>query len=968
MVKFFKRTKWVFIPVICLLLGVSVAFAGNANTKSLSDLPSPVPRIAIVGDSWGMFMWWFRSFQRALVESGYEEYCEVANESVVGGGKTFQFVNAEQFPAAEQIRNAVCQMLTDYPTIDIVVISLGGNDTLYGTEYVLPDDPLREIRMQCPNYPENMNEILMEKIVNQDMNNLVDLILSVRPDIRVLLTSYDFGGDSKRSECDLLTQQLGIMILDIYKQRLADSKGDRVHFVNNYGLMQYMYGVFEYELDSGNDPIDGTEQLVYPAGYVKPGFSPDDYPPLRLPDPDDVWTFPWTENGVEINVPGFPDHFSPLNSLLDKEMHLTEEGYYFMAKRMVERVIKEWLDYPKVFGIHPVDNTKGETYQFDVIFSKEVTGVDATDFEITTAEIQGKDIDISQAQIVSITPNTGYSRTYTVTVDLNPNLNPQKGTLREVVHIHVLDDDSIVDSTGTPLGGSNTPDWTENGKFTYYGPFAFADLVKPEEDNFKQIQAYLNVLTKPYLPFINFVVSFDEDKLDINGDLFPLVQQLITGGDIDLESLYVKGNGLLESYEFALLERCLKDPSIDLSSVNGISHTLVANAWNQNLARIRNDLGGAITPEHDNMVLRVFAGIDSLFAAYMTFGEMRTVGTISAASVALMTESVAQFLPGLTFSQVDSRNYQLLTDYLGARDRNGDSIITPAEFADADKDGSTNAQEYLYFECDGKDAFVNAALDPNIKPIPLNNTPMEGTKLRLYVPQLLHVYLTTYEWYKDGVLITDNDRIKGSSTRTLNIESLTSEDSGQYVCYYCENNPNNYEIKTYGPITINVQLQGEGVTEGEGIVEGEGITEGSVEGITEGEGVTEGEGIVEGEGITEGTVEGANPEGEGEGQVIQQPHTLDIDGDFKIELTELLRAIQFYNYSGYSCAPAGLMTEDGYVPGNRGNYTCSPHASDYNPQDWKISFQEVLRAIQLYNSHLYSWCPEQDTEDGFCVN
>jgi hypothetical protein len=93
-------------------------------------------------------------------------------------------------------------MLTDYPTIDIVIISLGGNDALYGTEYVLPDDPLKKIRMQCPGHPENMNEILMEKIVNQDMNNLVDLILSVRPDIRVLLTSYDFGGDTKRSECD----------------------------------------------------------------------------------------------------------------------------------------------------------------------------------------------------------------------------------------------------------------------------------------------------------------------------------------------------------------------------------------------------------------------------------------------------------------------------------------------------------------------------------------------------------------------------------------------------------------------------------------------------------------------------------------------------------------------------------------------------------------------------------------------
>jgi len=545
---------------------------------------------------------------------------------------------------------------------------------------------------------------------------------------------------------------------------------------------------------------------------------------------------------------------------------------------------------------------------------------------------------------------------------LNPNLNPKKGTLTEVVHIHVLDDDSIVDSEGTPLGGPNTPTWTDNGKFTYYGPFAFADLMKPEEDNFEQVQKYLSVLTKPYLPFINFAVSFDEDKLDINGNLFPLVQQLLNDEDVDPESLYIKGNGMLDSYEFALLERCIKDDSIDLSANGGISHTLVANAWTQNLARIRNDLGGAITPEHDNMVLRVFAGLDSLFCAYLTFGEMNTVGTISAASVALTSESVSQFLPGLTFTPIDSKNYQLLTNYLGAKDINGNGILSPSEFADADKDGFTNAQEYLYFECDGKQAFVNSALDPNIKPPqfppPRNFTVNEGTNLRLYVPELLHVYLTTYEWYKDGVLLTANERIKGTSKRTVNIEGLTLEDSGTYMCYYCENDPNNYVVKSYGPITVNVQPE---VQEGEGSgTEGEGS-------VTEGEGLIEGEGVIEGslEGVEEGIVEGIE-EGEGEGQEVQQPHSLDTDGDFKVELTELLRVIQFYNYREYSCAPSWLTTEDGYVPGNRGDRSCQPHASDYNPQDWSISFEEILRAIQIFNSPSYYWCPGQG-KDNFCV-
>ncbi len=955
--------RWLTI-LLLVLLCVGTFLGWCAENKSLDEIPDPVPRIAIVGDSWGMFMWWFRSFQRALKDLGYERYCEVANESVVGGGKTFQFVNVEQFPPAEQIRDAIRKMLLDYPTIDIVVISLGGNDALYGTEYVLPDDPLRSIRMQCPGHPENMNEVLVEKIVNQDMSNLIDLILSVRPDIRVLLTSYDFGGETKRSECDLMTQQLGMMVLDIYKQRLADAKGERVHFINNYGLMQYTYGVYEYQLDSGNDPIPGTEQLVYPPGYVKPGFSQDDYPPIRLPNPDDVWSFPWTENGIEVDVPGFPQYFNPLDSLLDKDMHLSEEGYYIMARRMVERVIGRWLDYPKVFGIHPVDVGKGEQYTFDVIFSEEVTGVDASDFEVVTAEIEvGKRIDTSNAQIISVEPSEGYAKVYRVIVDLNPNLNPKEGVFKEVVHINVVDDDSIVDENGNPLGGPNTSDWNENGKFTYYGPFAFADLTKPEEDNFEQIQAYLNVLTKPYLPFINFAISFASDKLDINGNLYPLVQQLINGDDIDVETLYIKGNGLLDSYEFALLERCLKDPSIDLSSIGGISHNLVRNAWTNNLARMRYDLGGEITPEHDNMVLRVFAGLDSLFTAYMTFGELRTVGTISAASIALLSDDVGRFLSGLTFHQIESKNYILLTDYLGARDRNGDGVLSPREFADADKDGFTNAEEYLYFECDGKEAFVNAAVNPDIKPKPLNTTPTEGDDLRIYVPQLLHVYLTTYEWYRNGERLIDNERISGSSKRTLNIKNLCVEDSGSYVCYYCENDPNNYVVKTYGPIVISVrpvQVEGEGSNEGE--VEGssnEGeILEGNYEGYLEG--IAEGaeEGIFEGEGIYEGTTEGE------EGVRF---HSMDYNEDFVIQLGELLRVIQFFNFSGYSCPLTEVITEDGYVPGNSGGTFCKPHDLDYNPQDWRISLEEILRAIQYFNSKYYYWCPEESTEDSFCL-
>jgi len=91
------------------------------------------------------------------------------------------------------------------------------------------------------------------------------------------------------------------------------------------------------------------------------------------------------------------------------------------------------------------------------------------------------------------------------------------------------------------------------------------------------------------------------------------------------------------------------------------------------------------------------------------------------------------------------------------------------------------------------------------------------------------------------------------------------------------------------------------------------------------------------------------------------PYSADQDGNYSIELPELLRVIQLYKMGGYHCQPG---TEDGYAGGYDGDKSCIPHASDYNPQDWKISLIELLRAIQFYNIGGYYPC--EGTEDGFC--
>ncbi len=92
-------------------------------------------------------------------------------------------------------------------------------------------------------------------------------------------------------------------------------------------------------------------------------------------------------------------------------------------------------------------------------------------------------------------------------------------------------------------------------------------------------------------------------------------------------------------------------------------------------------------------------------------------------------------------------------------------------------------------------------------------------------------------------------------------------------------------------------------------------------------------------------------------------HSADTDQSGAIELSELLRVIQFFNMSAYHCQPG---TEDGYDPGT-GDQSCAPHDSDYLPLDWNVTLSELLRAVQIFSFQNYYACPDGGTEDGYCL-
>lgn len=98
-------------------------------------------------------------------------------------------------------------------------------------------------------------------------------------------------------------------------------------------------------------------------------------------------------------------------------------------------------------------------------------------------------------------------------------------------------------------------------------------------------------------------------------------------------------------------------------------------------------------------------------------------------------------------------------------------------------------------------------------------------------------------------------------------------------------------------------------------------------------------------------------------------HNADTNADLVVSFGELLRVVQLFNADGYRCAINAGATEDGFLLGSAGDGVdpnCPRHASDYNPANGKLNLSELLRAVQLFQFAGYTWCPQLATEDGFC--
>jgi predicted secreted hydrolase len=148
--------------------------------------------------------------------------------------------------------------------------------------------------------------------------------------------------------------------------------------------------------------------------------------------------------------------------------------------------------------------TMATSVHFTVTFSEAVTGVDTADFSLTTTGVSG----------ASVTAVSGSGATRTVTV----NTGIGNGTLR----LNVVDNDSIRDNAGNPLGGTGAG----NGNYTS-GQAYTLDKTPPKVVS--SVRADPNPTTATS---VKFTVTFSESVTGVDTADFNLTAPGITGASV----------------------------------------------------------------------------------------------------------------------------------------------------------------------------------------------------------------------------------------------------------------------------------------------------------------------------------------------------------------------------------------------------------------------------------------------------
>lgn len=293
-------------PRLIVRLALVLALASSARSAAAQDFrvlrdtvpPDPAanlapalvpaelltPRLLLAGDSWAQYMWDDGTHNELFDRFGHAEKRAVSRslgsdpgpgytgpEYAISGSEARQWANTASYP---WIANMVADLQAN-PSIDRVLLSIGGNDVLAGKS---GGGWYKQMDLDVPG-----SEAALFNAIHNHTLQIIDAALAVRPGLRVIVSSYDYPNFNtgflcfayacpKRRDLSrdpdgaLITDaELNGMIVKVEQDRIAWTNGHaRSDFDDGVGLMHYFYG-------------DG---VAAPLTLPRPGQVPPDYNPF----------------------------------------------------------------------------------------------------------------------------------------------------------------------------------------------------------------------------------------------------------------------------------------------------------------------------------------------------------------------------------------------------------------------------------------------------------------------------------------------------------------------------------------------------------------------------------------------------------------------------------------------------------------------------------------------------------------
>lgn len=255
-------------------------------------------RVLIVGDSWSAYTTAFGSLDQAFADAGHPDKLAVGDTTAIGGSTAADWTT----PAYQAL---ITQALAQNPDVDVVHLTIGGNDFFAGWNVGMG---------------ATAEAALFDQIAD-DVESVIDFIQSQRAGVQVVLSTYDYPNFDEELAANplyvLLYASMGFP--SAAQLNDAGARGQlaigrevfqkpNVHVIHHFGLTHFLRG--------------------YPAKGMAPRTSakPLQWRPGRAP-----------MAGGDSNLFGTPEW------LLDP-IHLNDIGYYWVAAHCTFLFYDDYFD------------------------------------------------------------------------------------------------------------------------------------------------------------------------------------------------------------------------------------------------------------------------------------------------------------------------------------------------------------------------------------------------------------------------------------------------------------------------------------------------------------------------------------------------------------------------------------------------------------------------------------------------